>query len=180
MRRGTSGRASLPAFRARLSGWLGRVRAGGTVVITDRGRPVARVDPGGWEDDPEGHAAALVAAGLAHPPGYEFFTPPLAKDPTGRVLRALLGGREGSGPAARRLTVLIPATDPDEDPAYAVGVAWRPNNYTTVARRKRAAVRDEEGAVLDLTSSDPEARDEVVRWARPRTTSSPGWSSWPG
>lgn len=49
---------------------------------------------------------------------------------------------------------------------YAVGVAWRPNNYTTVTRKKRVAVTGGEEAVLDLTRPDPVARDEVVvRWA---------------
>ncbi|MBX9580251.1 MAG: type II toxin-antitoxin system prevent-host-death family antitoxin [Gemmataceae bacterium] len=170
MSRGGSSRISLATFRARLSECLGRVRAGGTVVVTDRGKPIARIDPVGPADDPAGHTAALAAAGLARPPahplGPEFLDRPPVKDPSGRVLLALLGGREEPRPAARRLTVLLPDTDPEEDPVYAVGVAWRPNNYTSIARKHRVAVPDGVETVLDLTTSDPEARDEVVvRWA---------------
>ena len=166
----TAGRLSVSRLKARLSEWLGRVRSGQTVVVPDRGRPVARIDPINREDDPTGHLDALVAAGLARPPewtlGAEFFDRPAAKDPTGRVLRALLDGREGSEPAPRRLTVLLPDSDPDEEPVYTLGVTWRPNNYTTITRKKLVAVPDGEATLVDLTGPDPGARDEVVvRWA---------------
>lgn len=64
----TADRVSVCRLKARLSEYLGRVRAGRTVVVTDRGRPVARIDPVNREDDPAGHLDALVAAGLARRP----------------------------------------------------------------------------------------------------------------
>ncbi|MBX9579621.1 MAG: type II toxin-antitoxin system prevent-host-death family antitoxin [Gemmataceae bacterium] len=93
----TAERVSVSKLKARLSEWLGSVRAGRTVVVTDRGKPIARIDPVGWADDPEGQLAALVAAGLARPAehklGVEFFDRPRVKDPGGRVLKALLTER---------------------------------------------------------------------------------------
>ncbi|MBX9622566.1 MAG: type II toxin-antitoxin system prevent-host-death family antitoxin [Gemmataceae bacterium] len=94
----TAERVSVSRLKARLSEWLGRVRAGKTVIVTDRGKPVARLEPVSWDDDPDGHLAALVAAGLARRPlhklGAKFFDGPRVKDPTGQVLRALLAERE--------------------------------------------------------------------------------------
>lgn len=95
-------RNTVPVHRlkARLSHWMSRVRAGATVVVTDRGKPVARIGPVSPADDPAGVVATLVARGLARlpvaplPP--DFFTAPRPADPDGLVLKALLAEREES------------------------------------------------------------------------------------
>lgn len=48
-----------------LSGYLGRVRAGEDVIVTERGRPIARLSA---IDHPSDRLAALVAAGVVRPP----------------------------------------------------------------------------------------------------------------
>ncbi len=93
-------RNAVPVHRlkARLSYWMSRVRAGATVIATDRGKPVARIEPVSPADDPEGVVATLFARGLARPPVApllpEFFTASRPADPDGRVLAALLAERE--------------------------------------------------------------------------------------
>lgn len=91
---GTVGVATL---KARLSEYLRSARAGETVVITDRGVPVARLaplEPAGTLDD---RAKALVASGLARPPerGLDsaFTTAERPHDPTGRSLESILEER---------------------------------------------------------------------------------------
>jgi prevent-host-death family protein len=53
-------------LRAKLSAWLDQVRAGRELVITDRGRPVARVVP--YDADVDDPLADLIARGLVRPP----------------------------------------------------------------------------------------------------------------
>ncbi|MFO0847142.1 MAG: type II toxin-antitoxin system prevent-host-death family antitoxin [Gemmataceae bacterium] len=95
-------RNAVPVHRlkARLSHWMGRVRAGATVIATERGKPVARIDPVSPADDPAGVVATLVARGLARPPiaplPPDFFTAPRPADPDGLLLAALLAEREES------------------------------------------------------------------------------------
>lgn len=48
-----------------LSGYIDRVREGEEVIVTDRGRPVARLSPLGAAQD---RLAELVAAGVVRPP----------------------------------------------------------------------------------------------------------------
>ena len=48
-----------------LSSYIDRVRAGEEVIVTDRGRPVARLSSLDAADD---RLAALVAAGIVRPP----------------------------------------------------------------------------------------------------------------
>ena len=48
-----------------LSRYLERVHEGEDVIVTDRGRPVARLGP---VDGPTDRLAALVAAGIVRPP----------------------------------------------------------------------------------------------------------------
>ncbi|MCJ7630160.1 MAG: type II toxin-antitoxin system prevent-host-death family antitoxin [Longimicrobiales bacterium] len=90
-------RVSVGRLKARLSEYLRRAKAGGEVVVTDRGRPVARLV--GLESDGalEGRVAELVASGLAQRP-----TQPLdagflerlrPEDPEGRSLEAVLEER---------------------------------------------------------------------------------------
>ena len=53
--------ASVSELKARLSEYLGQVRSGEEVVVTDRGRPVARIVP---VADREPHLAELERRGL--------------------------------------------------------------------------------------------------------------------
>ena len=49
-----------------LSKYIGRVEAGEEVIVTDRGRPVAKLSP---LDAPDDRLADLVAAGVVRSPG---------------------------------------------------------------------------------------------------------------
>lgn len=85
---------SVTELEARLSEQLHQVEAGAEIVVTDRGRPIARLVPiaGGAEADIE----RLVAAGLARPGELldaEFWSLPRAEPPEGLVA-ALLEERE--------------------------------------------------------------------------------------
>ena len=88
---------SIGRLKARLSEYLRRVRAGQGIVVTDRGRPVARL----WslEGDPavEGRVAELVRSGLARAPeralDLRFLDEPRPGDPEGRSLEAVLEER---------------------------------------------------------------------------------------
>ena len=53
--------ASITEARNAFSGLLKRVRLGETVLITDRGKPVARIEPCGSADSDDRQAAALLA-----------------------------------------------------------------------------------------------------------------------
>ncbi len=90
-------RVSIGRLKARLSEYLRRVKTGEGVVVTDRGRPVARLV--GLEGGPalEGRVAELVGAGLARGPSDrldpDFFDLPRPSDPEGRSLEAVLEER---------------------------------------------------------------------------------------
>lgn len=93
----TKGRVSIGLLKARLSEYLRRARAGEDVVVTDRGRPVARLV--GLEGAPalEGRGAELVGAGLARGPierlSTTFLELPRPPDSDGRSLEAVLEER---------------------------------------------------------------------------------------
>ncbi len=57
-------RATITEAKNGLSALIDQVKAGETVVITDRGRPVARLEPATVADDDEGRLARLERAGL--------------------------------------------------------------------------------------------------------------------
>ena len=90
-------RVSVGRLKARLSEYLRRARAGGTVVVTDRGRPVARL--AGLQGDRalEGRARELVQSGMARGPAHPlepaFMEAPRPADPEGRGLEAVLEER---------------------------------------------------------------------------------------
>ena len=90
-------RVSIGLLKARLSEYLRRAKAGEDVVVTDRGRPVARLVA--LEGDPalEGRMAELVGAGLARRPAERldagFLDLPRPADPEGRSLEAVLEER---------------------------------------------------------------------------------------
>ena len=64
-------RVGVRALKASLSRYLGRVRAGETILVTDRGRPVARLVPVGIPE----HVASLMVEGRVTWSGKPF-TPP--------------------------------------------------------------------------------------------------------
>ena len=86
---------TIAKLKASLSELLAGVKAGEEVVVTDRGRPVARIVPyasdGGEVDD-------LVRAGQVRrargPVPQGFWAQPMPADPDGRLLQALLEERE--------------------------------------------------------------------------------------
>ena len=93
-------RATITEAKNQLSALIDRVRHGETVIITDRGRPVARLVSAltGAAEDPEGRLARLERRGglrraTAPPPRSAILRkPPTAKKPSG-VLEALLEER---------------------------------------------------------------------------------------
>ena len=84
---------SVSLLKARLSEFLRRVRAGDTLVVTDRGAPVAIVAPLP-EGDYESAMNALVEQGLVRPPiaalPEDFWRQPRPKDPSGCCCAAVL------------------------------------------------------------------------------------------
>ena len=91
-------RVSIGRLKARLSEYLRRVRAGEGVVVTDRGKPVARLVGLEGEGALEGRVAELVQAGLARLPLRPLDPGSLdrmrASDPEGRSLEAVLEERD--------------------------------------------------------------------------------------
>ncbi len=90
--------AAVSRLKATLSEWLARVKAGEEVVVTERGRPIAKIVPfpkGGSLEDP--HLLGLARAGLVRmgsgrlPSG--FWRMPRPKDKRGAALKALLAER---------------------------------------------------------------------------------------
>lgn len=90
-------RVSVGRLKARLSEYLRRARAGETVVITDRGRPVARLAGLEGERALEGRARELIRSGLARAPSHPldpgFLEAPRPADPEGRSLESVLEER---------------------------------------------------------------------------------------
>lgn len=60
-------KAGIAALKARLSEFLARVRSGEEVVVTDRGRPVARLVPFRTDGDGPDDIADLVRSGVVTP-----------------------------------------------------------------------------------------------------------------
>lgn len=61
-------RTSIADLKAHLSAYLRKVKAGETVLVLDRGRPVARIEPISGPAAANEHIARLAAAGLARLP----------------------------------------------------------------------------------------------------------------
>lgn len=51
-----------------LSALIDRVKAGETILLTDRGVPVARIEPVSLDDDPAGNLTRLARSGVVRPP----------------------------------------------------------------------------------------------------------------
>lgn len=90
---------SVSQLKARLSEQIEAVRAGEEVVVTDRGKAVARIVPIRGAEAAEGHLRALIRAGAVRPPRAPvpegFWTIALPPDPEASVRRALEEEREG-------------------------------------------------------------------------------------
>jgi prevent-host-death family protein len=85
-------------LKANLSEALARVKAGEEILVTEHGRPIARLMPLAPEA-PESGMQELVRSGIVKMPdspgplGEEFWRLPRPADPEGRVLAALLDER---------------------------------------------------------------------------------------
>ena len=91
--------AAVSELKALLSKYLSKVKAGEEVVVTDRGRPIAKIIPiKRTEMEIPPHLLMLERAGLARigktslPAG--FWSLPRPKDKKGALLKALLNERE--------------------------------------------------------------------------------------
>ncbi len=91
--------AKVSELKASLSKYLARVKAGEEVVVTERGKPVAKLVPIPREEDPEMarmrdmERRGLVTMGTGHIPD-EFWELPIPDDPDDSVLKGLLEERE--------------------------------------------------------------------------------------
>jgi len=92
--------AKVSEVKAGLSKYLARVKRGEEVVITERGRPVAKLVPIPPDADPEmARMRDLERRGIVTIPGTgllppEFWEMPMPEDPGDGVLKALLEERE--------------------------------------------------------------------------------------
>lgn len=90
--------ASVAELKAKLSEYLAAARRGEEVIVTDRGRPVARLSGLGGSQDWDARITDLVRDGLASPPQgklpHDFWDLPRGEDPDGALLQALLDERE--------------------------------------------------------------------------------------
>ena len=90
--------AAVSQLKARLSEYLNQVKAGGEILITDRGKPVARLVPLSRSQDPNQsmmkmEREGLIKLGSGKLPK-DFWTMPLPDDPKSLMLKALLEERE--------------------------------------------------------------------------------------
>jgi prevent-host-death family protein len=89
--------ASVAELKARLSEHLRAVKAGGVVLVTERGRPIARLVPVSGELAGESRLAQLERAGLVRASGgkvgAEFLAEARPRDPAGRALGIVLEER---------------------------------------------------------------------------------------
>jgi len=89
-------RAKISELKNRLSAYLKKVRAGTTVLVLDRNRPIARIERVAGAEGAEDRLARLAAAGLARLPTRALPLKVLAaKPPRARrsVVKALLDER---------------------------------------------------------------------------------------
>jgi len=95
-------KASITEAKNNLSALIDSVKGGSTVLIVDRGRPVARLEPvSGVASDNDDRLARLIREGVVRParsaPDKELFTsrPPRAKKGASAVRALLEERREG-------------------------------------------------------------------------------------
>lgn len=91
-------KASISILKAHLSRYLDAVKSGEEVIVTERGRPVARLVAIDAGEIPSGRVARLVREGRIRAPVSARARKPLAdpvtRDPEGRSLAYLLEERE--------------------------------------------------------------------------------------
>ena len=86
-------------MKASLSKYLARVKAGEEVIVTERGKPVAKLVPILRDDDMEMERLrelerrGVLTIGTGKLPD-DFWNRPMPEDPDGLVLKALLEERE--------------------------------------------------------------------------------------
>jgi prevent-host-death family protein len=90
--------ATVSKLKASLSEYLRQVKAGEEVLVTERGRPIAKLTPAGGSSDLRHHLAemekqGLVKIGSGRLPK-SFWDLPRPKDPKGLVVKSLLRERE--------------------------------------------------------------------------------------
>ena len=92
--------ASIYERKARLSAFLDLVRDGDEVLVTDRGRPIARLTPIQGEVHDDGRREMLLRSGRMRGPtaalANDVWTRPRPADATGRSLALLLEERDES------------------------------------------------------------------------------------
>jgi len=92
--------AAVSKLKASLSRFLARVKAGEEILVTERGKPIARivpVAPGGdeeWERLKDLERKGVLRLGTGRLPE-GFWDLPRPEDPEGRLLKALLEERRG-------------------------------------------------------------------------------------
>jgi prevent-host-death family protein len=91
--------AAVAKLKASLSEYLARVKAGEEVIVSERGKPIAKIVPFGRDQaEVPAHVLELARAGLIRlgsgklPKG--FWKMPRPADPHGAALKALLEERE--------------------------------------------------------------------------------------
>ncbi|MGD9577223.1 MAG: type II toxin-antitoxin system Phd/YefM family antitoxin [Syntrophorhabdus sp.] len=89
---------AISELKAHLSEYLNQVKSGDEVLVTDRGKPVARIVPISGKKRSQGSFSRLQKEGLIKLGSgklpKDFWTLPRAEDPQGLVLKALLEERE--------------------------------------------------------------------------------------
>ena len=90
-------KASISILKAQLSRYVDAVKSGEEVIVTERGRPVARLTGTGPGSTPTGRVASLVREGRmrapTHPAPSDLLEPRGPADPEGRSLELLLAER---------------------------------------------------------------------------------------
>ncbi len=91
--------AAVSKLKASLSEYLARVKAGEEVIVTERGKPIAKIVPLGRDQaEVPAHLLEMARAGLIRlgsgklPKG--FWKMPRPADPTGAAVKAVLEERE--------------------------------------------------------------------------------------
>ncbi len=85
--------ATVSKLKAALNAYLRRVKAGEEVLVSERGRLIARIIPVTGKEDLSDHMTELVRTG-PRKLSRAFWALPRPKDTKGRVLRALLEERK--------------------------------------------------------------------------------------
>lgn len=91
---------SISKLKASLSAYIAQATSGEEVLVTDRGRPIARIVPARIEESMGRHLDDLARRGFLRP-GHgtlpvDFWSVPLVQDPEGAAVKALLLEREES------------------------------------------------------------------------------------